>query len=112
MAHGNSIIYSVEPQRASQRGWELCLPHQAQRFAIVQLKKWRQGGKNMRVARVMQSFSGRGAEGKANDAIASLTAARKPRPVPKTPGSRFAPSGRPIIARSLTTTEWLERRGQ
>lgn len=105
----HAINYTVEPQRRERfgdAGWKLCLPHQAQRFAIVQLTIWREHGKQYRRQRVVASFSGAGAEATASSTLQTLIAHNKPKPKNTRPGARFIDTGRKIIARSLTGEEY------
>ena len=105
---GHIVNCTVEPQRrtlAGDAGWTICLPHQAGRFAVVQLTIWRKGGKQFRKTRVVASFTGAGAEAAANKLMLTLVAHGKPKPKLSL-GGRMAATGRRIIARSLTATEY------
>lgn len=92
----NRITYYCEPQAPSPKGWRTCLPHQAGRWAVLQVTNMRKRkGHPIRTTRLIATFSGAGAKAQAEEACASLTRRSKPRP-----------AVRQVIARSLTRLEY------
>lgn len=100
-------VFSVEPQRSLGRGWELCLPHQAERWAVVEVKYIRAARGAKRRAALTRCIASYPSQALAAHRCAQETAAHKPLLKPSL-GARWAKTGRKIIARSCTEAEYEE----
>lgn len=90
--------YTVEPQAATGRGgFAVCLPHEAERWAVLEVLRIRKRGKNYQRTRVLGH---RPSRSQAQALCATLIAASRPLSRPRL-GARFARTGRAIIARGL-----------
>lgn len=50
------IEFLIQPQRASERGFIPCEPHQATRFAVIRKETYWKNKRKLRVSRVLGSY--------------------------------------------------------
>lgn len=87
------MIIAVHPQRHNGKAWCNCLPHQAQRWAVMLNGGVLCSRPNKRLAEAAMA-----------SAFIRETAKRKRTEC--TLGARCKPAKRPVIARSMTTDEY------
>lgn len=102
----------VMPQRRVGNEWKQCAEHQAQRFAVVNIKRLTISGKPQRQVKVLASFKSKAEALIVRDNMHSKgrnKRASKARPegLPQ-PGSRMdpRPEGVKVIAQSLTQEQY------
>lgn len=102
MSRSPSRTYHVQPQRATGRGWQDCLDHQAERWAVIETTYWQRGQQSAQRARIVERHELKRLADVRRDELAR---AAKPLPKPAL-GQRFRSTGRTIIARSLSYEQY------